>query len=184
MISKETLRWAVCRVIVLFLYLLLRSNKVFPTVEISLLSLAKFVNLRDCIAKQVLNTTLRLWKLSVCQYGTLVKAILGLFLPESRPWSCWWRADNPLGYLKSDSPITSLGWITVTYPRPLHPSFAARTHLPEPALVFDTLLARGVAVRDNPTQISSLFLHFSALISIDRSGSVRRVVPSVAHFMV
>ncbi|KAK8047894.1 hypothetical protein PG996_015958 [Apiospora saccharicola] len=44
-------------------------------------------------------------------------------------------------------------------------------HLPEPAQVFDTLLARGVAVRDNPSQISSFFLGFAALISIDRAES-------------
>ncbi|KAK8135594.1 fatty acid oxygenase, partial [Apiospora sp. TS-2023a] len=60
-----------------------------------------------------------------------------------------------------------------TYPRPFDPGSPATNQLPEPAQVFDTLLARGVAVRDNLSQISSLFLHFSALISIDRSASPR-----------
>ncbi|KAK8034213.1 heme peroxidase [Apiospora rasikravindrae] len=56
-------------------------------------------------------------------------------------------------------------------PSPIHPGLPTRGNLPDAALVFETLLARGVAVRDNPNQVSSLFLHFAALISMDRSGS-------------
>ncbi|KAK8001666.1 hypothetical protein PG991_013888 [Apiospora marii] len=67
--------------------------------------------------------------------------------------------------------VVSSYWAAGAYPRSIHPDFPARTRLPEPDLVFDTLLARGVAVRDNPSQISSPFLHFAALISIDRSES-------------
>ncbi|KAK8032041.1 linoleate diol synthase [Apiospora arundinis] len=50
-----------------------------------------------------------------------------------------------------------------------HPNLRTGTPYPDPALVFNTLLGRGVAIRDNPSQISSLLLHFAALISIDAS---------------
>ncbi|KAK6849351.1 fatty acid oxygenase [Apiospora arundinis] len=50
-----------------------------------------------------------------------------------------------------------------------HDNPRTETPCPDPTLVFDTLLARGVAIRDNPNRISSLFLHFAALISTDAS---------------
>lgn len=83
-------------------------------------------------------------------------------------------------YLAADNLITSQCHILkqlsdirhrIHKPSTTSQSFHPRAPSPDPALVFDTLLARSVAVRDNPSQISSLFLHFAALISIDASVS-------------
>ncbi|KAK7911141.1 hypothetical protein PG985_013622 [Apiospora marii] len=136
-----------------------------------LLLLDKLVVLRDGIAKQVLQCTHQLGKFSSYHYGTLLKPLLGQFRQKLCPWSHLWRANSLLESTVSEGSTRSSYWVAGTYPQSIHPDFPARTQLPEPDLVFDTLLARGVAVRDNPNQISSLFLDFAALISIDMSES-------------
>jgi len=173
LISTETLRWVLGRIFVLFLYLLLPSYGVFLAVWICSLSMYELVDLRYCIAKQILETTRQLQVLPTYHNAALFKSFAGRTWWEPRPWLRWWRASNPSKCHNPENPTTSSNCVTSTYPRPFDSDFPVMNHLPEPARVFDTLLARGVAVRDNPSQISSFFLHFAALISIDRAESVR-----------
>lgn len=166
--STDNMRWVLGRVIVLLIYLLLPSSRSFPTDGIRSRSLYKLVVIRNFIAKQALGLPRRLQKLSPHHYDTLITYVFGLAWWEFRSWSDWWGARNPLNFLDSESLAASSSQV-----RPFHRALRERKLKPDPALVFDTLLARGVAVRDNPSQISRLFLHFAALVSIDRSKSVR-----------
>ncbi|KAK6833418.1 Linoleate diol synthase [Apiospora arundinis] len=114
----ETLRWEICCILVMLIYLLLLSSEYSVVETLLCLAVDELTNSPSLFHKQLLNTRRQQPKLSTFH----------------------------------NKPCTG-------------------TPCPDPALVFDTLLARGVAIRDNPNQISSLFLHFAALISVDASES-------------